>query len=364
VHTSVIKSGKYLTLMPLWKIDMLILLFLEKGENMRKVLLVCFMVALVFALPLTAQGGNETVVSSSPSYEGWPHGKNITINVCSGAGGSTDLGVRLLLPYLQEQFDATFAVRNESGGSGWVCWLNHIADKPDGLSLILVNDTMDYVRLNPNSPHKESSDDFQLLACEVVDISALAIRTNDKRFSTYQELVEYAKKNQVTVAVSDLGNEDANVIYLMNNKLGTKFEPVVIASSGQAVASVIGGHVDVYSNNIASCSTQVKEGNLKPMVVFNGSRSNLWPDVPTFEEVTGIKLNCHSARGFMMPKGGDPALVNHIVDCLKKAIENPEFKKKMAETYLEVVYYGPEDFKKLFKEAAADVVAIKSDLGW
>ncbi len=330
----------------------------------KRIVVMC-LALLLSVLPLVAQGGAEVAKGSvQDSYEGWPWGKNITINVCSGAGGMTDLGVRILLPYLEQQFDATFAVRNESGGSGWVSWLNHINDKPDGLSWIVVNDTMDYVRLNPNSPHKESSDDFQLLACEVVDISALAIRSGDPRFSTFKDVVAYAKTNATTVAVSDLGNEDANVIYLMNSRLGTKFEPVVIPGSGQALAAVLGGHVDIYSNNIASCSTQVKEGTMQPLVVFNHQRSQLWPDVPTFQEITGIALNSHSARGFMMPKGGDPALVAHLVEGLRKAIENPEFKQKMAENYLEVVYYGPEDFKKLFREGVADVLAIKADLGW
>lgn len=277
----------------------------------------------------------------------------------------SDLGVRLLVPYLEEEFGTTFTVENEEGGGGFICWLNHMNDDPDGLTWIQVNDTMDYAGLNPQTPHKETSRDFQLLGCQVVDISALSCRADEDRWTDLESLIDYAKENEVTVSVSSLGNEDANVIYLMNNKLGTKFS-LVVASGGSssAVTDVVGGHVDVYSNNIASTDTQVSEGTLKALCVFNSERSALWPDVPTFEEVTGIELNSHSARGLMMPKGGDPAVVNRIVQGIKKCVTNPDYVEEMKKNALEVVYLDPDEFQTLFDESKDDVVAISDVLGW
>ena len=305
------------------------------------------------------------VLTSVAALAEFPDGKPIHIYVCSGESGATSLGINLLKPYLEKEFNTSFVVEYEKGGGGFICWLKHQYDKPDGYTWIVVNDTMDFAGLNPQTPQTLTSRDFQLLGCQVVDISALAGRVDETRWTDLASLIEYAKENEVTVSVSALGNEDANVIYLMNNKLGTKFQLVVNSQSSAAcIADVIGGHVDLYSNNVASADSQVKQGNMKALCVFNGERSQIWPDVPTFEEVTGIALASHSARGIMMPKGGDEALVQRLVEGIAKCTQDPEYVKIMAEQSLEVVYLDPAQFQELFDNSKADVVAIKDVLGW
>ncbi len=305
------------------------------------------------------------VLTSVAALAEFPDGKPIHIYVCSGESGATSLGINLLKPFLEKEFSTSFVVEYEKGGGGFVCWLKHQYDKPDGYSWIVVNDTMDFAGLNPQNPQTLTSRDFQLLGCQVVDISALAGRADETRWTDLASLIEYAKENEVTVSVSALGNEDANVIYLMNNKLGTKFNLVVNSqSSGAAAADVVGGHVDLYSNNVASANAQIVQGNMKALCVFNSERSQLWPDVPTFEEVTGIALSSHSARGIMMPKGADEALVQRLVEGIAKCTQDPEYVKIMADQALEVVYLDPAAFQELFDNSKADVEAIKEDLGW
>ena len=315
------------------------------------------LLVLVLALALA--------LTSVAALAEFPDGQPIHIYVCSGESGATSLGINLLKPYLEKEFGTSFVVEYEKGGGGFICWLKHQNDKPDGYTWIVVNDTMDFAGLNPQTPQTLNSRDFQLLGCQVVDISALAGRADEDRWTDLASLIEYAKENEVTVSVSALGNEDANVIYLMNNKLGTKFELVVNSQSSAAcIADVIGGHVDLYSNNVASADSQVKQGSMKALCVFNNVRSQIWPDVPTFEEVTGIALSSHSARGIMMPKGGDEALVQRLIDGIAKCTQDPEYVSIMAEQSLEVVYLDPAQFQELFDNSKADVLAIKDVLGW
>ena len=320
------------------------------------------------AAPAAPAASAEAPASAETAPEGEYKplaGKTVNIAVCSGAGGSTDTGDRLMQPYLEELTGATFTFTNESGGGGFICWIAHQNDAPDGTSWIMVNDTMDFAGLNPQTLQTLTSRDFQLLGCQVVDISALSCRANEDRWTDLQSLIDYAKENEVTVSVSSLGSEDANVIYLMNNKLGTQFS-LVVSSEGSsgAVADVIGGHVDVYSNNVASTAKNLGDDGLRAVCVFNNERSQLWPDVPTFEEVTGIAVSSHSARGLMMPKGGDQQLVDYLVDVVAQATQNPEYIQQMADMYLEVVYKNPEDFQALFDNSKADVETILEDIGW
>ena len=305
------------------------------------------------------------VLTSVSALADFPNGQPIYIYVCSGESGATSLGINLLKPFLEKEFGTTIVVDYVKGNGGFKCWLTHQYDKPDGYSLIVVNDTMDYAGLNPQAPQTLNSRDFQLLGCQVVDISALACRVNETRWTDLASMIEYAKENVVTVASSSATNEDAIPVYLMNKKFGTKFEIVVNSqSSDSAATDVMGGHVDVYSNNVATAAKFAAQGNMKPLCVFNSERSQIWPDVPTFEEVTGVALSSHSARGIMMPKGGDEALVQRLVEGIAKCTQDPEYVKLMTEQYLEVVYLDPAQFQELFDNGKADVMNILEDLGW
>lgn len=336
---------------------------------------ICIMLVCVFILStvggcgssdITAPAsGNNTKESSETHKVDFPAGKPITLVVGFNAGAITDLGCRIFAKYLGEELNTTITVVNEPGASGWVSWLKYMNHEPDGYLLLAVNDTMNFMRHNPSTFYEEGVEDFQLLACQVIDISSMVCRAGETRFTTFEELIDYAKKNEVTVSVSALGTEDAIVIYQLNKKLGTKFTPVVAADGSNAGnADLLGGHVDLISNNVAAVNSFVQDNQMKPLVVFNETRSVFWPDVPTYEEIMGEPMNFHSARGIMMPKGGDPEVVKILIDACKNAITNPKHIEEIKALGLETNYRDPDEFYKMFKEGEDVVLSLKEELGW
>lgn len=118
----------------------------------------------------------------------------------------------------------------------------------------------------------------------------------------------------------------------MNNVLGTKFTPVVAADgSSTGKADVLGGHVDILSDNIGAGGSSVVEGDLRLEVVISSERSKLYPDVPTFEEVTGKAVDSFSARGFMAPKGMEPEVLATIEAAIEEACNDPELVDTLAD---------------------------------
>ncbi|MFA4987942.1 MAG: tripartite tricarboxylate transporter substrate binding protein [Candidatus Brocadiia bacterium] len=289
------------------------------------------------------------LIASAALAADFPGGKPITFIVPWAAGGANDLGVRALAPYLEKELGTKIAVVNKPGADGWVSYLDFISKRPDGYTISAVNAFMNLLRHNPSSPHKEGVDDYQLLACQVQDISAIIKRADDKRFGDFKGLVEYAKKNEVTASINAFGSEDWMVLALMNKELGTKFVPIIHADgSAQSKAALLGAHVDLISNNASTVYTSVADGSMTPLVVFNSTRSAFFPNALTYKEVTGTELISSSARGLMMPKGGDPKVVKILVDAAERAIKNPEHVARLKSIGLEAGYLPPEGFRKLF----------------
>lgn len=64
---------------------------------------------------------------------------------------------------------------------------------------------------------------------------------------------------------------------------------------------------------------------------YSFERSKLYPDVPTFEEVTGKAVDSFSARGFMAPKGMDPEVLATIEAAIEEACNDPELVDTLAD---------------------------------
>ena len=53
-------------------------------------------------------------------------------------------------------------------------------------------------------------------------------------------------------------------------------------------------------------------------------------------------------RGLAAPKGMDPSQISMLAEAMKKAHDDPEFKKNAKELHLPLDFMGPEDFLKDF----------------
>ena len=58
-------------------------------------------------------------------------------------------------------------------------------------------------------------------------------------------------------------------------------------------------------------------------------------------------------RGLAAPKGMDPKHIQFLADAMKKAYDDPEFKKNAKDLHLPLDYLGPEEFAKELKRQDA-----------
>ena len=85
---------------------------------------------------------------------------------------------------------------------------------------------------------------------------------------------------------------------------------------------LVGGHVDSTVNNPIEAVAQWKAGNIRPLYLFDRTRSPYtgkitasmaWSDIPTCKE-TGVDVEYQMLRGIFMPPGVELAQVDFYVD--------------------------------------------------
>lgn len=331
------------------------------------VLLVGFLLLISGFLAACSQGGEEASGSSesSSSAESDFPTEPITVIVSFSPGGGTDVGARILLPYVEEELGVPITVVNKPGGGGWVGWNELVNAEPNGYTIGYLN-TPNLITgyLNPELNRDNTLDDFDLIANHVTDYGAIAVAADDDRFETIEDLMEYAKENTVTTTSTGLGSDDHLTALRINKEVGTKFEAVHGEGAANGKAGVLGGHVDVYFANVGEVAEPAKNGELKALAVAAPERSEFMPDVPTLEESGFGDIYAFSARGLGYPAGVDEEKMKVIQDAFEKALNNPEHIKKMEEMGLKVDPLIGDEYREFLEAEEEEVKGLTDLLGW
>ncbi len=338
-------------------------------KRFSKVIIVLMMLLLIAGC--SANEGGAPAGSSSNEAAGeasaddaYPN-KPINVIVSYSAGGNTDIAARILLPYVEEELGVPLNVINKPGGGGWTGWTEFLNADKDGYTIGYIN-TPNLITgyLNPEFGRTNTLDDFELIANHVLDYGAIAVRADDERFETIDDLIAYAQENDVTATSTGYAGDDHIAQLRINSAAGTRFIPVHQGGTSEMLAAVIGGHVDVYFDNVGSVKTAMKNGDLKPLAVMAPERSKFLPDVPTLEEAGLPQIVTSSARGLSFAKGVDEKKMQIVIEAFEKALNNPEQIQKIEELGYMVYPISGDEYRAFLEEDEQNIIDIKDVLNW
>ena len=315
----------------------------------------------------TAAAAQASGEKAEASGETWNPTNNITMLVPWSAGGGSDLAVRTLVPYLEEELGTSITVVNATGANGWIAWAQLLQAKPDGYTIAQMNIPTVYSGyLDPQQNRSENLESFAMVANEISDAGCLVVKKGDSRFPDAKAFIEYGKANEIVAGDNGVGTNK----HLLAVDLNTSIEGMNITYLHQkgwsdTYAAILGGHVDAGWASVGEVLQPYQDGELDALCVFADKRSSLLPDVPTFNELfPEYNIVSPSDRGFALPAGVDQAVYDRWVEAMDKCINNEEFIEQMRALGQEVNYIGGEDYTAYAKEQEANMAKFADVLGW
>jgi tripartite-type tricarboxylate transporter receptor subunit TctC len=304
--------------------------------------------ALMSILPLVV-----CVVSAASAADFPVKGKSITMILGTSAGGSTDVGARILAAALEKELAANgnrIQVENKPG-AGWQIGLTALArSRADGYTIgftILPQTITNY--LDPERKAVFDRKSFQPLGMQVVDPGVIAVKASSP-YKTLKDVIDAAKATPGKLKASATGilSDDHLAVLQLQKLTDTKFAIVQFDGSAKAITALLGGHTDVYFGNVGDTYPQAKAGEVRVLGVMDDEESRFLPGKTTFSQ--GIKLESSSSRGLSAPTGTPKEIVDFLAGVIKKAIADPEHMKKMEEQGLTVRYMEPARMEKYWAE--------------
>ena len=123
--------------------------------------------------------------------------------------------------------------------------------------------------------------------------------------------------------------------------------------AGLALNDAVAGQVNAITDNLSSTLPHVKAGRLRALAVLGTQRSAQLPNVPTYAELGFKDMGEGGWFGIVAPAGTPPAVIDRLNKAVHKAIQNPDFQKKIAESGGTPVPTTPEEFKAQIEQAMA-----------
>jgi tripartite-type tricarboxylate transporter receptor subunit TctC len=121
----------------------------------------------------------------------------------------------------------------------------------------------------------------------------------------------------------------------------------------QVITEIIGGRLQLLSDNVTSVLPHVTAGRLRALGVTGPKRIPLAPEIPTVAEagVPGYEITAWG--GYMAPAGTPAAVVAKLNTEINKAIASPAIRDKWLALGIEPVGGTPERFAAHVKKETA-----------
>ena len=269
------------------------------------------------------------------------------------AGGSTDIGARLIGQWLQERLGQSFVIENRPGAGTNIATESVVRALPDGYTLLMIGpssavnatlyDKLSFVFLRDIAP----------VACLIRQPQVL-LANPSLSAKTVPELIAYAKANpgNITMASAGIGSTGHLVGEFFKMTAGVDLVHVPYRGAGPALTDLLGGQVLVSFAGIAGSIEYVRTGKLRALAVTTAMRSEALPDIPTVSEfLPGFEAG--DWLGVGAPKNTPAEIIDRLNKEITAGVGDPKIAARFADLGGTPLPLTPAAFGKLLADETA-----------
>jgi tripartite-type tricarboxylate transporter receptor subunit TctC len=273
--------------------------------------------------------------------------KSIRIVVPFAPGGGSDVITRMLAEKMAADLGVAVIVDNKPGASSIIGTDAVFKSAPDGYTLLMANGA---ITSNP-SLLKLPYDTAKLTpVAQVATAPKLLAAHPSAPFKTFKEMIAYAKANphKVTVATAGAGQLSHLASEIMEKNAKIDLTTVHYKGSGNALADLLGGQINMSFGTAPGLLPHIKNGKLIPLATSGATRIPSLPNVPAIGEVLpGYDLV--NWFGIFAPPQTPKPIVDKLYQSISRALTQPAIIEKLASDGFEPKGLSPDKFDKLFR---------------
>jgi putative tricarboxylic transport membrane protein len=280
-------------------------------------------------------------------------------------GGGWDQTARAMQAALEEEGLASgVQVQNISGAGGTIGLAQFVTSKAgrdDALlvsGLIMVGGILTNaspVTLDQVTPLARLTGEYEMIAVTV-----------DSPIKSMADLVAKLKADPGSVSWGggSAGGTDHILVGLIAKAVGvdpTKVNYIAHSGGGEAMSSILGGHVTAGVNGVAELMPQIEAGKLRPLAISSEERVP-GMEVPTLKE-QGVDVALTNWRGVMAPPEIEDDEKQVFSEMIEGMVKSAAWQKTLKERGWIDMYQPAEEFAAFLEEDQAKVEGTLKSIG-
>jgi len=293
---------------------------------------------------LTFAGALVTAaVSWGWAAEPYPN-KPVRMIIPFGAGGSTDVLIRIVAARMPEALGQQVVIDNRTGAGGLIGTDIAAKSNPDGYTLLATGSPHVIV---PNLYKKVPFDvlkDFSPIMQIASQPYGLVVHPS-LGVKSVKELIALAKKEPGKHNYASSGQGGAMHLFqaLFVNMANIDIVHVPYKGSGPVRGDLLGGQIKIGCLGLSSIIQHHQAGQLRIIAVTTAKRSPELPDIPTIAEtLPGYDASLWS--GLLAPRGTPAAAINRIQRDVAKLLQTAEVRIAYQRAGTDIVATDPKAF--------------------
>ncbi|WP_245698200.1 Bug family tripartite tricarboxylate transporter substrate binding protein [Dendrosporobacter quercicolus] len=293
-------------------------------------------------------GTKETPAAVAEKYPD----KAITLIVPYTAGGANDMMARAMGKVAYQHLGQNIIIKNVPGAGGILGWNELVESGEDGYTLgTVTTSALLQSAYGTTGYHYPSAIDPLV---QIMELPSVIVVRSDSDWNNINDLINYARQHPGAVKYGHggLGGVTHVVGEMTAKKVGVNLSQVPFKGDSEALAALLGGHIQVQFSSPPMLQEHIKSGTIKALGVTSMKRMNdpVFSNVPTLQE-QGVDVVLSIFWGIGAHKGMPPEIKAKLLAGLEKTVNDPEYIENMRKLGMEVNYLGHEEFfQKWLKE--------------
>ena len=281
-------------------------------------------------------GATLALAAPSAWAQAFPQ-KPVRLLVTAPAGGTSDMVARMVAEGLTPLLGQPVIVENKPGALGGIAMQDLLSSPHDGHTLVVAPNALVSEVPHTLKPRYDPFKDIRPLA-ELARSGLVLVSNPALPAKNLNELVAYVKASpgKISYASYSAGTLSHVLGLQMSKVAGLDMTHVAYKGSPPALVDVMGGHVPLMFDGVATSLPMIKSGKLKAYAVSTPKRLSVLPDVPTFTELGFPQLEATGWIGLFAASDVPPAVQQRIREATLKVLQQPALRERFKDLGQEV----------------------------
>ena len=278
--------------------------------------------------------------------------KPITLVLGFAPGGPSDVMARILTRKMEEVLKQPIVIENRAGAGGGIAATSVARSAPDGYTILLATGSSLAINVSLyQSLGYDPEKDFEPIMLVGTQTNLLYVHPPSVPAKTLKEFVDFIKANpgKHTFGSGGIGTPAHLAGELLKVEAKIEFTHAPFRGTGQALQSVIGGHVPIAFNPPSPLIPHLQEGTLRGIAVTTLTRTSALPDTPTFAEGGYPGFDAATWHAIVAPAGLPKDVIATLHRAFDETLKDPATKKALTDLGVDLVGGKPEELRAYIK---------------